>query len=140
MAGNSNLIRLQKRFIKISWNWHTEIFVFPFPGSRMSTSLLSSRRSSMASSMIGSVDDLRMDFGTSTFSTNLGLSYVLNERNIHGGSNMSLDRFSNISRTGSMSGWFCLFYSIFPLLFFVSFGDEWSIHWIYWNQIHKTKY
>ena len=78
----------------------------------------------MASSMIGSVDDLRMDFGTSTFSTNLGLSYVLNERNIHGGSNMSLDRFSNISRTGSMSGWCCLFYSIFPLLFFVSFGDE----------------
>jgi len=76
---------------------------YPTSGSRMSTSLLSSRRSSMASSMVGSIDDLRMDFGTSTFSTNLGLSYVLNERNIHGGSNMSLDRFSNISRTGSMS-------------------------------------
>ena len=82
---------------------------YPTSGSRMSTSLLSSRRSSMASSMVGSVDDLRMDFGTSTFSTNLGLSYVLNERNIHGGSNMSLDRFSNISRTGSMSGLFVLF-------------------------------
>ena len=82
---------------------------YPTSGSRMSTSLLSSRRSSMASSMVGSVDDLRMDFGTSTFSTNLGLSYVLNERNIHGGSNMSLDRFSNISRTGSMSGLFVCF-------------------------------
>ena len=73
----------------------------------------------MASSMIGSVDDLRMDFGTSTFSTNLGLSYVLNERNIHGGSNMSLDRFSNISRTGSMSG---LFVFVFLTVF--------KIHWI----------
>ena len=83
---------------------------YPTSGSRMSTSLLSSRRSSTASSMLGSVDDLRMDFGTSTFSTNLGLSYVLNERNIHGGSNMSLDRFSNISRTGSISGLFVFIY------------------------------
>ena len=69
----------------------------------------------MASSMVGSIDDLRMDFGTSTFSTNLGLSYVLNERNIHGGSNMSLDRFSNISRTGSMSGLFPCFFFTFRL-------------------------
>ena len=78
---------------------------YPRSGSRMSTSLLSSRRSSLASSM----DDLRMDFGTSTFSTNLGLSYVLNERNIHGGSTLSLDRRSDLSRTASMSGLFMFF-------------------------------
>ena len=80
---------------------------YPRSGSRMSTSSLSSRRSSLSSSM----NDLRMDFGTSTFSTNLGLSYVLNERNIYGGSTLSLggstlslDKVSDLSRTGSISG------------------------------------
>lgn len=61
-------------------------------GSRMSTSMQSSRRSSLASSM----DDLRMDFGTSTFSTNIGLAWHLNERNIHGGSTLSLDQYSSM--------------------------------------------
>ena len=78
---------------------------YPRSGSRMSTSLLSTRRSSLASSM----DDLRMDFGTSTFSTNLGLSCVLNERNIHGGSTLSLDRVSELSRMNSISGLFFVF-------------------------------
>ena len=74
---------------------------YPRSGSRMSTSSFNSRRSSLSSSM----NDLRMDFGNSTFSTNLGLSYVLNDRNIHGGSTLSLDRGSSgLSRTGSMSG------------------------------------
>jgi len=73
---------------------------YPRSGSRMSTSSFNSRRSSLSSSM----NDLRMDFGSSTFSTNLGLSYVLNDRNIHGGSTLSLDRGSSgLSRTGSMS-------------------------------------
>ena len=74
---------------------------------KKTTSSLTSKRSSLSSSM----NDLRMDFGTSTFSTNLGLSYVLNERNIYGGSTLSLggstlslDKVSDLSRTGSMSG------------------------------------
>ena len=57
------------------------------------------------------MDDLRMDFGTSTFSTNIGLAFVLNERNIHGGSTLSLDQMSSLGtipggrrgRTGSVS-------------------------------------
>ena len=39
-----------------------------------------------------------MDFGTSTWSTNIELACVLNERNIHGGSTFSLN-----SRVGSMT-------------------------------------
>ena len=61
--------------------------------SSMQSSVQSSRRESICSSM----DDLRMNFGTTTFSTNLGLAYVLNERNIHGGSTLSLEQ----SRMGS---------------------------------------
>ena len=71
-------------------------------GSRMSTSMQSSVRSSRRGSMYSSMDDLRMDFGTSTWSTNIGLSGVLNERNIHGGSTFSLD-MGHHSRMGSMS-------------------------------------
>ena len=64
--------------------------------SSMQSSMQSSRRESICSSM----DDLRMNFGTTTFSTNLGLAYVLNERNIHGGSTLSLDQVGS-SRMGS---------------------------------------
>ena len=61
--------------------------------SSMQSSMQSSRRESICSSM----DDLRMNFGTTTFSTNLGLAYVLNERNIHGGSTLSLDQSRGIT-------------------------------------------
>ena len=60
------------------------------------SSRISSMQSSRRESICSSMDDLRMNFGTTTFSTNLGLAYVLNERNIHGGSTLSLDQQSRM--------------------------------------------
>ena len=54
-------------------------------GSRMSTSLFSSRDQSRRSSICSSMEDLRLVYG------NIGLSNVIQERNIHGGSSLSLD-------------------------------------------------
>ena len=61
--------------------------------SRMSSSLFSTRHHSRRSSMSSSLEDLRLVYG------NIGLSNVIQERNIHGGSCLSLDH----SRFGSMT-------------------------------------
>lgn len=58
------------------------------------TSLCSSRASSRRHSV---------SHGTSTFSTNLGLARVLNERNIYGGSTLSIDQISLHSGVASIS-------------------------------------
>jgi hypothetical protein len=77
--------------------------------SRMSTSSLFNSRSHSRRDSISSSDDLlRMNYGKN-YSTNIGLAHVLNERNIHGGSSLSLDQYSSmsdisrISRYGSVS-------------------------------------